>query len=128
MVVEADGLPHRARWAPTFETFWKDRPAMESGGLSRTTTITAAKCLRGWIKCLMWLLLLADPAPANPGVSDSGMLLPIKITSSHHRVILASSSGINMAAQQTAVYIHRHASHGSSSTTVSLVESPHGAK
>ena len=27
-----------------------------------------------------------------------------------------------------AVYIHRHASHGSSSTIVSLVESPHGRK
>ena len=75
----------------TFETFWKDRPAMESGGLSRTTTITAAKCLRGWIKCLMWLLLLVDPAlNIARSVSDSGML-PIKITSSHLTVDSSSS-------------------------------------
>ena len=70
----------------------KDRLTMEYALTIVSTVSTnysAAKCLRGWIKCLMWLLLLlVDPALTNPGVYESGML-PIKITSSHLTVIVS---------------------------------------
>ena len=91
MVVEAGGLPHRATWAPSRHSGKTGLLWSLEGCLELLLLLQLNASGAGINKCLMWLLLLVDPAlNIARSVSDSGML-PIKITSSHLTVDSSSS-------------------------------------